>query len=301
METTVVAPVVIEVAEEHHVARARQTAKALARAAGFSRPAACLVATSASELATNLVLHATRGGSITIAAFRRDDGVSNNRHCVVEPSRAATALPIARAARHGVRAFTEASLAEAKTPDYVTTDYTPRGSPQKEDNMGSSVVRAHAGGDDATAPWRLRYHVAETIRQALFSSRAADRPPGRRRWIDDLSRPWTEMGAACAFGCVNDLMGGVLTYQVNEFNSANSVRAEARIAALHHVLTNVRAMVIFLMEACPDGEYSETLDAALQVLHFMLQVHSCTVREPVVDLRALYEAAGVEFGPEPSR
>ena len=80
--TTVVAPVVIEVTEEHHIARARQTAKALARAAGFSRAAACLVATSASELATNLVLHATRGGNITVAAFRRDDGLSDNRLCL---------------------------------------------------------------------------------------------------------------------------------------------------------------------------------------------------------------------------
>ncbi len=81
--TTVVAPVVIEVTEEHHIARARQTAKALARAAGFSRAAACLVATSASELATNLVLHATRGGSITVAAYRwangLPDGLSSNR------------------------------------------------------------------------------------------------------------------------------------------------------------------------------------------------------------------------------
>ncbi len=80
--TIVVAPVVIEVTEEHHIARARQTAQALARAAGFSLTAASLVATSASELATNLVLHATRGGSITMVALRRDDGLSNNRLCV---------------------------------------------------------------------------------------------------------------------------------------------------------------------------------------------------------------------------
>ncbi len=80
--TTVVAPVVIEVTEEHHIARARQTAQASALAAGFSLAAASLVATSASELARNLVLHATRGGSITIVALRRNDGLSNNRLCV---------------------------------------------------------------------------------------------------------------------------------------------------------------------------------------------------------------------------
>ena len=80
--TTVVAPAVTEVTEEHHVARARQTAQALALAAGFSRAAASLVATSVSELARNLVLHATRGGSITVAAFRRDDGPSGNRLCL---------------------------------------------------------------------------------------------------------------------------------------------------------------------------------------------------------------------------
>ena len=84
--TTVVAPVVVEVTEEHHIARARQTAQALAQAAGFTSTAASLVATSVSELARNLVLHATRGGSITIAAFRRDDGLSvvstNNRLCL---------------------------------------------------------------------------------------------------------------------------------------------------------------------------------------------------------------------------
>ena len=80
--TTVVAPAVIEVTEEHHVARARLTAQASARAAGFSLTAASLVATSVSELARNLVLHATRGGSITVAAFRRDDGPSGNRLCL---------------------------------------------------------------------------------------------------------------------------------------------------------------------------------------------------------------------------
>ncbi len=70
--TTVVAPVIIEVTEEHHIASARLTAQAMARAAGFGRPAAGLVATSVSELARNLVLHAARGGSIIVAALRRD-------------------------------------------------------------------------------------------------------------------------------------------------------------------------------------------------------------------------------------
>ncbi len=80
--TIVVAPALIEVSEEHHVARARLTAHAAALAAGFSSTAASLVATSVSELARNLVLHATRGGRITIAAFRRDDGPSGNRLCL---------------------------------------------------------------------------------------------------------------------------------------------------------------------------------------------------------------------------
>ncbi len=76
---TVVAPAVIEVTEEHHIARARQTAQASALAAGFGPTAALRIATSVSELARNLVLHAARGGKITIAAFRRDDGSPDGR------------------------------------------------------------------------------------------------------------------------------------------------------------------------------------------------------------------------------
>ncbi len=48
---------------------------ALAEALGFRMASAYRVATSVSELANNLVCHATRGGTITLAALRREGEV----------------------------------------------------------------------------------------------------------------------------------------------------------------------------------------------------------------------------------
>ena len=68
-------PVIVQVAAEHDIARARREARALARRVGFRRVAAYHVATGVSELASNLFFHATGGGTITLAAVRRDGAV----------------------------------------------------------------------------------------------------------------------------------------------------------------------------------------------------------------------------------
>ncbi|MFC1706968.1 ATP-binding protein [Planctomycetota bacterium] len=60
------APAVIAVTDHCHVARARVAATSRARAAGFTKSATCLVATSVSELATNLFVHTSQGGILTI-------------------------------------------------------------------------------------------------------------------------------------------------------------------------------------------------------------------------------------------
>ena len=70
-----VAPVIIRVTEKHHVAQARQAARALAEAMGFERVATFSLATSVSELANNLFFHAARGGAITLVALRREGEV----------------------------------------------------------------------------------------------------------------------------------------------------------------------------------------------------------------------------------
>ena len=73
MSTTAArAPVIVHVTEEHHIAAARQAARALAEEIGLSRVATFDVATSVSELANNLFFHADRGGTITLVAVRRN-------------------------------------------------------------------------------------------------------------------------------------------------------------------------------------------------------------------------------------
>ncbi len=65
-------PVVVIVIDEQHVAEARRMATALAGTASLGRVSAFCLATSVSELAHNLVRHATRGGTITIVALSRN-------------------------------------------------------------------------------------------------------------------------------------------------------------------------------------------------------------------------------------
>lgn len=60
------------VVDEHHVAEARRMAKALAGTASLGRVSTFCLATAVSELAHNLVRHATRGGTITIAVLNRN-------------------------------------------------------------------------------------------------------------------------------------------------------------------------------------------------------------------------------------
>jgi len=61
----------ILVEKELDVARARQEGKRLALAAGFGPTAQACIATSISELATNLVFHAG-GGTITLSPVERE-------------------------------------------------------------------------------------------------------------------------------------------------------------------------------------------------------------------------------------
>jgi len=70
--TTTIKPVIIHVTEEHHIARARQAAVALAEEIGFKRVLVYYVATSVSELANNLFFHASRGGTLTLTPLRRE-------------------------------------------------------------------------------------------------------------------------------------------------------------------------------------------------------------------------------------
>lgn len=60
-------PVVIPITEEHHIARARRAAMALAKGTGFRRTRALYIATAVTELASNLFFHTPRGGSVTMA------------------------------------------------------------------------------------------------------------------------------------------------------------------------------------------------------------------------------------------
>ncbi len=63
---------VIAVFEENHVAEARQEAKAIAEVLGFKRIALYEIATSVTELASNLFFHTKEGGTITLRALDAD-------------------------------------------------------------------------------------------------------------------------------------------------------------------------------------------------------------------------------------
>ncbi len=65
----------MSVNSQHHILVARQKAKRFAEAAGLLRLAPFELATCVSELAANLVVHATNGGSLRIEAVRREGGV----------------------------------------------------------------------------------------------------------------------------------------------------------------------------------------------------------------------------------
>ena len=64
-------PIIILVTEEYQVAQARRAAMALAESLGFKQVAVYSIATSVSELAYNLLLHASRGGTIALTALER--------------------------------------------------------------------------------------------------------------------------------------------------------------------------------------------------------------------------------------
>ncbi len=64
-------PVVVPVTAEYQVVKAWQTVRGLAEADGFGRVLTYYVVTSVAELANNLVLHASRGGTISAVLVRR--------------------------------------------------------------------------------------------------------------------------------------------------------------------------------------------------------------------------------------
>ena len=65
-------PIVVPVTEEHHVAQARQEAKAMAGALGLSEVVVYSIATAVSELANNLYFHTYHGGTISLSVVRCD-------------------------------------------------------------------------------------------------------------------------------------------------------------------------------------------------------------------------------------
>ncbi|WP_340820268.1 ATP-binding protein [Methanolobus sp. WCC4] len=64
--------VTIEVKDRPHVANVQTSARWVAKKLGFSHIDVCRAASSASELASNLIFHASYGGSITIRAVMKD-------------------------------------------------------------------------------------------------------------------------------------------------------------------------------------------------------------------------------------
>jgi len=67
--------VTVRVSEEHHIAQARQVATALVRAIGFDQVGTSYAAVAVSELAGNIFLHATKGGTIILVDLRREGEV----------------------------------------------------------------------------------------------------------------------------------------------------------------------------------------------------------------------------------
>ena len=65
----------VRVTEEHHIWQAQRAAKSLARSLALPQVATYSIATSVSELASNLFFHATCGGTITLAVLRQDGRV----------------------------------------------------------------------------------------------------------------------------------------------------------------------------------------------------------------------------------
>ena len=66
-------PVIIYITREFHISQARQSAVKLAEHLGFNKAKCCIISTSISELANNLVFHTIRGGSITIIPLIKED------------------------------------------------------------------------------------------------------------------------------------------------------------------------------------------------------------------------------------
>lgn len=66
---------VISIEEEHHVGMARRMVMECARDMGFGEVKTALIATSVSELAMNILVHAGKG-TVTLRAISRGEGLS---------------------------------------------------------------------------------------------------------------------------------------------------------------------------------------------------------------------------------
>ena len=63
-----VLPIIVRVTHDHHVVLAQRDAARVAKEIGFNTNKAFSVATSASELARNLIVHAADGGTISLSS-----------------------------------------------------------------------------------------------------------------------------------------------------------------------------------------------------------------------------------------
>ncbi|MEE4356444.1 MAG: anti-sigma regulatory factor [Desulfococcaceae bacterium] len=63
----------VAVSKEIHVSQARQLGVKIAESLGFGKADCCIISTSVSELANNLIIHTFRGGSIFFRVLEKDD------------------------------------------------------------------------------------------------------------------------------------------------------------------------------------------------------------------------------------
>ena len=64
--------IVIPITAEHHIAKAQILARKFAEENDFQRTVIYYIATSVSELATNLFIHSTQGGTITLSIVQQN-------------------------------------------------------------------------------------------------------------------------------------------------------------------------------------------------------------------------------------
>jgi len=63
---------IIRITREFHISQARQAGKLLAESLGFGKTECCIIVTSISELANNLICHTIHGGTLAVSAVEHD-------------------------------------------------------------------------------------------------------------------------------------------------------------------------------------------------------------------------------------